>query len=159
MRARSNEPTMEELTQLFNYVDGRLYWKKRGGKEAGAVGKRGYRLVNLNYKKYMTHRLVWIMHGNDPVPILDHIDGNKLNNRIENLRPATKSQNMMNAGVYVSNTSGVKGVSWVSTIQRWTGQVGLNGRIYSAGQFKDKEECIVAVQELREKLHGEFTRH
>jgi hypothetical protein len=43
MRARSNEPTMEELTQLFNYVDGRLYWKKRGGKEAGAAGKRGYR--------------------------------------------------------------------------------------------------------------------
>ena len=159
MAAEVTELTQEVLNEMFSYVDGRLYWKRRGNKEAGVVGKRGYRIVGINYKRHMVHRLVWVMHGNEPVPLLDHIDGNKLNNRIENLRPATKSQNMMNAAPYRSNTSGIKGVSWISTIKRWTGQVTYQGKIYKAGVFRDKEECAIAVRILREKLHGEFARH
>jgi hypothetical protein len=107
----------------------------------------------------MAHRLVWIMHGKDPVPMLDHIDGDQLNNRIENLRPITVSENQRNTKLRKDSTSGIKGVSWISTRKRWSGQVWHKGKLYRAGDFHDKQECATAVRQLRESLHGEFARH
>jgi hypothetical protein len=155
----SSELLSDLLHALFDYEDGKLYRKGKRDKEAGAISGRGYRIVSINYRKYMVHRLVWIMHGNKPVPMLDHIDGNKLNNCIENLRPATKSQNMMNVGAYSNNTSGIKGVSWSTKDRKWIGQVWIQGRIHCAGSFHDIEKCAAAVRKLREDLHGEFARH
>jgi len=159
MALESTEITKDLLHTLFDYDDGKLYWKCKHEKEAGSVGNRGYRCVCINYRKYMAHRLVWIMHGNDPVPMLDHIDGNQLNNRIENLRPITVSQNQRNTKLRKDSTSGIKGVSWISTRNRWSGQVWHKGKLHRAGDFKDKDECAAAVRVLRESLHGEFARH
>jgi hypothetical protein len=159
MALESTELTKDLLHTLLDYEDGKLYWKGRREKEAGSVGNRGYRCICINYQKYMAHRLVWIMHGNDPVPMLDHIDGDQLNNRIENLRPITVSQNQRNTKLRKDSTSGIKGVSWIKAHKRWAGQVWHKGKLYRAGYFKDKEACAAAVRELRESLHGEFARH
>ena len=159
MALESTELTKDLLHTLFDYEDGKLYWKGRRNKEAGSVGNRGYRCICINYRKYMAHRLIWIMHGNDPVEMLDHIDGDQLNNRIENLRPVTNSQNQRTQKLRKDNTSGIKGVSWLNAHKRWAGQVWHKGKLYRAGYFKDKDECAAAVRELREKLHGEFARH
>ena len=159
MALESTELTSDLLHTLFEYRDGKLFWRARNGKEAGCVGNRSYSCVCINYRKYMTHRLIWIMHGNDPVPMLDHIDGNQLNNRIENLRPITVSQNQRNTKLRKDSTSGIKGVSWISTRNRWSGQVWHKGKLHRAGDFKDKDECAAAVRVLRESLHGEFARH
>ncbi len=159
MSLESTEITKDLLHALFDYEDGKLYWKDKHEKEAGSVGNRGYRCVCINYRKYMAHRLIWIMHGNDPVEMLDHIDGDQLNNKIENLRAATNSQNQRNQKLRKDSTSGIKGVSWIKAHKRWAGQVWHKGTLYRAGYFKDKDECAAAVRELRESLHGEFARH
>jgi hypothetical protein len=159
MALESTELTSDLLHTLFEYRDGKLLWRSRTGKEAGCVGNRGYSCVCINYRKYMTHRLIWIMHGNDPVPMLDHINGDQLDNRIENLRPADASQNQRTQQLRKDSTSGIKGVSWISTRNRWCGQVWHKGKLHRAGDFHDKEECAAAVVRLRSSLHGEFARH
>ena len=155
--------TKDLLCELFEYRDGALYRRvQRGGAKAGdvagCIGNRGYRIVVVNGRQYMAHRLVWIMHGNDPVPMLDHINGDQLDNRIENLRPANASQNQRNQKLRKDSTSGIKGVSWISTRKRWSGQVWHKGKLHRAGDFKDKDECAAAVAKLRKSLHGDFAR-
>ena len=158
-------PSKEELHALLEYKDGKLFWKvkRRGsvkfGDEAGSISNHGYRQVSINNKLYLQHRLIWIMHGNDPEDCLDHIDGDKLNNRIENLRVATVSQNAMNRKRYSNNTSGIKGVNWDKNRSRWQGRVEIKSKLYTTSYFKDKEECAKAVRELRAKLHGDFANH
>jgi hypothetical protein len=157
------ELNSEFLHSLLEYRDGILFWKVNRGKahagdEAGCIGNRGYVLVVINGKQRMAHRLIWIMHGNDPVPMLDHINGDQLDNRIENLRPANASQNQRNQKLRKDSTSGIKGVSWINAHKRWTGQVWHKGKLYRAGSFKDKNECAAVVAQLRTSLHGEFAR-
>ena len=98
------------------------------------------------------------MHGKEPAPIIDHINGNKLDNRLENLRAVSQSQNSMNRKQRSDNTSGIKGVRWSKHKQKWIGTVGMNYKNYSVGEFDSKEDAAIAVAALREKLHGEFAR-
>jgi len=164
MELESTLLTRDLLHTLFEERDGELYRKiARGGfkvgSRVGCIGNRGYRIVVVNGRQYLAHRLIWIMHGNDPVPMLDHIDGDQLNNRIENLRPVTNSQNQMNMKIPKDNTSGIKGVSWNKKENKWVGQVWKNGKNYRTKYFKDKNECANAVGKLREELHKNFARH
>lgn len=158
------ELTSEFLHTLMEHRDGKLFWKVNRGKahagdEAGCIGNRGYILIVINTKQHMAHRLIWIMHGKDPVPMLDHIDGNQLNNRIENLRPITVSQNQRNTKLRKDSTSGIKGVSWRKQSNKWCGQVWHKRKLYRTPMFKNKDECAAAVAELRQSLHGEFARY
>lgn len=155
---------VQMLHELFEYRDGKLFRRvgvagNPAGSEAGCVTHKGYREVGVNYAKYGVHHLIWVMHGKPPVKMLDHIDGDPLNNRIENLRAVDSSRNQMNAKLRKDSTSGVKGVSWNKKYKRWIGQVWYKRRIYGAGSFKDKQECIDAVAKLRSELHGEFANH
>lgn len=156
--------TSDYLHKLLEYREGKLFWKvqrgkARAGQEAGFVGNRGYLLIVVNRKQRMAHRLIWLMHGKELPEMIDHIDGDQLNNRIENLRAVTNSQNQRNQKLRKDSTSGIKGVSWISTRKRWSGQVWHKGKLYRAGDFHDKDECAAAVRILRESLHGEFARH
>lgn len=158
---RNNDLSCEEANVLFEYRDGELYWKQRGrscqmGRPAGGINGDGYRRIKINRKLYAVHRLVWVMHGNDSVPFVDHINGDVLDNRIENLRAATHSQNCMNRRVRFDSKSGVKGVNLRKG--KWHTCVILNNEKYSAGTFDRKEDAIAAVDKLRKKLHGEFAR-
>ena len=158
---RNNDLPCEKVKELFDYQDGELFWKKPGpnkrtDRPAGAVNRDGYRRIKYMYKLYAVHRLVWTYHGNDPVDFIDHINGDVLDNRIENLRAATHSQNCMNRRLRFDSKSGVKGVTWKKN--KWHACVTLDYKVYSAGYFDNKEDAIAAVDKLRKELHGEFAR-
>jgi hypothetical protein len=160
---RNNDLSCEKVKELFDYKDGELFWKKIGpnkrtDRPAGTVNRDGYRRIKYMYKLYAVHRLVWTYHGNAPVAFIDHINGDVLDNRIENLRAATHSQNCMNTRLRSDNTSGIKGVRWSKLKQKWIGTVGVNYKNYCAGEFDTKEKAAEAVAKLRQELHGEFAR-
>ena len=157
--------TQELALKFFEYKDGVLYWKsmpyKRNdliGTEAGTLdGDR--RQITINKKHYKTHRLVYLMfHGFMPKEI-DHIDGNSLNNNIENLRPATRSEQLCNTGLRKTSKSGVKGVSWDSNRNKWTVVVTKNKQTMYRNRFDDLELAQLVAIEARDKYHGSFTRH
>jgi hypothetical protein len=157
-------PPLEELNRLFEYKEGALYWRIRRGRanvgnKVGCANGEGYLTVGINYKRYLVHRIIWAMHDNDPVAIIDHINSDKLDNRIENLRAADDIINTRNAKLRCDSTSGIKGVSWNKRERKWAGQVWHLGKLYRTKMFKDKNECAAKVRELREELHGEFARH
>ena len=157
--------TQELVKELFDYRDGQLYWKNKAsnrraaGEIAGSIGVNGYRVITINYKKYKTHRLIFLMfHGYLP-ELLDHVDNNRLNNRIDNLRVATFSQNMHNSKVYKNSKSGIKGVSWEKDRDKWKVQVMFNGKNIIVRNLEDLELAQLVAQELRNKYHKEFAKH
>jgi len=157
--------TQTLVKDLFEYNDGVLYWKNptsgrmKKGLRAGRYGKRGYIETGINYKRYKNHRIIFLMfHGYLP-EIVDHIDNNKLNNKIENLRAATCSQNLQNAKLSKSNTTGIKGVVWEKDRKYWKAQIMVNGKQIRIGKLESLELAELVVQELRSKFHGEYANH
>jgi hypothetical protein len=153
--------TQEQLREIFDYCDGQLVWKKCRnttviGKPAGAVGGRGYVNVKLNGKTYTAHRLVYLMlHGYAP-EMIDHIDRDKTNNRIENLRPATASQNVCNREAPSNSTSGIKGVRFHKRDKKWIAYAKLAGKQTHIGTFESMEAAAFAASIVRINLHGEY---
>ena len=86
----------------------------------------------------------------------DHIDHDGLDNRKENLRICTHTENLMNTGKYKNNVSGYKGVSWDNSRSKWKSQIKFNKKIIILGRFTDKEEAYKAYCEAAKKYHGEF---
>ena len=89
---------------------------------------------------------------------VDHIDGNKTNNKIENLRAATKSQNQHNSKINKNNKSGVKGVCWDKRKNKWKSQVALNKKNYYLGHFDNIEQATTIVNKFRKEKHLQFAR-
>ena len=154
--------TVELLNELFDYRDGKLYWKKSSkgrtvGREAGSVNSAGYRIVMINYKHYLAHRIIYFMFNNKFTQYVDHIDCDKLNNRIENLREATVNQNHQNTKLDGRNKTGVKNVSKRGNKYR----VGFTHHRKSihCGYYDTLEEAEKAAKINRIKLHQEFARH
>ena len=99
------------------------------------------------------------MHHNKLPAVLDHIDGDCLNNRIENLREATQMQNMWNQKIAKNNKSGVKGVCWNFHLGKWQAQCMVNGKRHNIGFFKDIEDARISLEKFRLEHHGEFARN
>ncbi len=91
-------------------------------------------------------------------PIVDHIDGDSLNNRRTNLRGATNQQNVFNQPRPVTNTSGAKGVAWSKSKDRWRAYVTLNQKQHHVGYFTEFSDAEAAVKAARRRLHGEYAR-
>ena len=157
--------TQDLLHELFEYRDGVLYWKVaktnsiKVGDVAGGLKGRGYISVKINNKFYLNHRVIFLMHHGYLPQFLDHIDGNKINNRIENLRPATIAENCRNSRIGKNNTSGVKGVNWDNHVKKWRARITVDRKTVMEKYFKTIEEAAEAVKKAREELHGEFARH
>ena len=158
--------TQENIKNLFIYDDGKLLWKSKPSKtspiklglEAGTLMNDGYKRTHIYKKYYAIHRLVFLMHKGYLPKYIDHIDGDSLNNRIENLREATASQNGQNKKLSKNNTSGVKGV-YFSKANKWIAQLKINKEVAYLGCFDDIKLAENAVKEARSKNHGEFSRH
>jgi hypothetical protein len=157
--------TQELALQAFNYINGSLYHKTdrknqiKKGYLAGCINTTGYRLVRLNSERYLAHRVIFLMHKGFLPKYVDHIDNNPLNNKIENLRECTFSQNKCNTPKYKNNTSGEKGVSWSKDRNKWVASVQyLNKKIY-VGRYVNFEDAKYAVREKRKELHGKFTNN
>ena len=143
---------------------GVITWKKRptnnvpAGSVAGKLLPTGYRHIRFKRKQWYAHRLAWYIHtGVDPIGwTVDHINGNKDDNRIENLRLAYEYQQRGNTGLRSDNTSGVRGVSWSKRDSKWEAKIQRQNRTYMLGRFDTKEEAAAAYQEAATAYFGEF---
>jgi hypothetical protein len=157
--------TKEELNNLFDYVDGNLIWKINArsnhvkGSKAGCIKGSGYIYIKINNKLYLAHRLIFLMHHGFLPKCIDHIDGNKTNNKIENLREATNQENQYNRKLSKNNKSGIKGISWNKLVKKWQIYLSINGKNISFGFFDDLELAELIINEAREKYHGKFARN
>ena len=145
----------------FYYKDGSLYNKEDFGsratkdKEAGGVATNGYLTITIDGKKYLTHRLVFLMHNGYLPKLLDHINQNKLDNRIENLREASKKLNAINSKLYKNNTTGRAGVYWNESSQRYTAKIKNDGKAIHLGSFDNIIGAVIARMKAEEKYqHG-----
>jgi hypothetical protein len=128
------------------------------GAEAGSE-KNGYRYIRLLGVKYASHRLAWFYtYGAWPAGQLDHINGNTLDNRIENLRPVTHAQNMLNKKLYRNNTSGRKGVSFHKATGKFQARIYRDKSCVNLGLYERVEDAAEAYRRAAKQLHGEFAR-
>jgi hypothetical protein len=103
----------------------------------------------------MAHRLVWLLHkGYWPAADLDHINEDKTDNRIENLREATRAQNMQNVRVHKHNTSGCKGVAWYAPRGKWRAYIFCNYRQRHLGLFSTFTDAVAARKAAERQLHS-----
>ena len=107
---------------------------------------------------FLIHRVIFLWHYGFAPTYIDHIDMDKLNNKIENLRPATKSQNGFNRCKPVHNKSGYKGVSWNKERQKWDAEITFNKQRIRLGRFSDVKRAAQAYAEAAARYHGEFAR-
>ena len=157
--------TQTQIQELFYYKDGVLYWKCptnraiKPGALAGKTHANGYVQTCIYKKFYYNHRLIWLLHHGELPQCIDHIDGNPSNNRIENLRIATLSQNQYNSKMKKSNSSGIKGVSWDKSTNKWYSQIQVAKKKINLGRYDDVKLAELAVIEARKKYHGNFAKH
>lgn len=156
----------ELLQELFDYKDGELYWKfsRKGGTAtagslAGCKNSGGYWHTRVNGQRYANHRLIFLMHNGYLPEFIDHIDGDRSNNCIENLRAASRQQNNCNARIRIDSTSGVKGVNWHKKTGKWTVRVQVNKARKCFGLFDDLELAQLVAVEARAKYHKEFAKN
>lgn len=147
------ELTQEKLKQALKYdeVSGLFYWigKRLGApknRPAGRISKsHGYRDICIDGTLYRAHRLAFLyMTGKWPIGDIDHIDRQKSNNAWSNLRECSRSANMLNVVKSKANTSGVTGVSWDSSRNKWLAQIRMNGKKKNLGRYNTKAEAISA---------------
>jgi len=158
--------TQSELKKFLEYhLDtGDFTWKvSRGnvkaGKVAGFTEVNGYLIIRINNNNYYAHRLVWLfITGNFP-SVIDHINGVRNDNRLSNLRECTDQQNQWNHKNYSTNTSGIKGVSWNTRMQKWKVAIRTEIGIIHLGYFKSLDDAKLVIIEARNKYHKEFANH
>lgn len=156
------EITQEKLKELFIYdpVSGLVVRKKttssnaKAGSVVGSINSNGYLLTKVCGKSLAIHRIVWIyVHGITPQNEIDHVNGDKTDNRIENLRICSKTENQQNQKLHSDNTSGYHGVSWRKDIGKWRAQIQVAGKKLMLGCFDNLPEAIEAHTKAKEKYH------
>lgn len=164
-----NYPTQEELKKYLIYVPetgvfiNRItrHAKAKEGHVAGYVNPgSGYRYIYLDGLNLLEHRLAWIyVFGILPEGQIDHANGDRTDNRLENLRHCNAFENARNKRAGQNNTSGVKGVSWCASRRKWEASIKMNGKRVFSKRFDSLQEAERAVQLARSELHKEFARH
>jgi hypothetical protein len=166
-------PSPEMLRKMLRYEPetGKLFWKQSSdrkkewntrysGKEAFTRPHRmGYLQGTIFNRTYLAHRVIWtIVNGRWPEKHIDHIDGDKTNNKIKNLREATISQNLCNRGANSNGTSGYKGVSFHKKNLNWCAYITLNRKRKFLGSFDTPQKAHKAYCEAALKMHGDFAK-
>lgn len=164
MADQNSTLTKEILHDLFEYKDGVLYKKPKSNRcrtdiIIGRDNGNGYRRASINYKSYYVHRLIFMMFNGYFPKQIDHIDGNRLNNRIENLREANNAQNNWNKTTTKANKSGRKNVYWHSAAKKWAVEIKVNTVKKYIGIFDDLELADLVAQEARNKYFGCWANH
>jgi hypothetical protein len=154
------EENASHFSKIFKYVDGQLYWTDLGPikvrrKLAGSINEKGYKKIEYGGKKYGAHQIVFAMHHGYIPHFVDHINGIKSDNRIENLRAATRCQNGYNRAGF----GDCKNVSYRKDSKKWRVLLRVNGKTKFFGSYEDKELAELVAYEAREKYHGRFANH
>lgn len=157
--------TQQQAIELLDYdaETGLFTWKPRqnnnkfnatrAGKTCGRTHKNGYVDIGINGKKIAAHRLAWLyVKGQWPAEI-DHINGDRADNRLANLRECTHAENCQNYPVKTSNTSGFPGVSWHKGAKCWRATIVINRKQKSLGTFDTRLEAYQAYLAAKNELH------
>ncbi len=161
--------TQQRLKELLHYdpQTGVFVWTKdlparsraKSGTIAGCTLPRGYKQIKLDGVRYLGHRLAWLyVNGCWPTYEIDHIDGDPSNNTFSNLREASRAQNRANTRRKKNSVSGLKGVSWDITHQRWVARIGVGRRYVFLGTFNNKTDAHAAYVAAAQKHYGNYAR-
>jgi len=158
-------PELSRTLFHYNKSTGQLVWavNARGrsakGSPAGTIDSDGYIVVRYKGVGYKAHRIVWLMHfGSWPSAMLDHINGHKSDNRIDNLRLGGESLNNLNIAAPNRNTrSGYRGVSWFAQYGKWKAMIQYKGVSHFIGHFDCPKQAHVAYLDARKRLTGVTT--
>lgn len=162
------EASIERVRELlsYNHETGLFVWLvngrgrfKRAGAVAGTQNHWGYISITIDGFPYMAHRLAWLLQtGAWPHDEIDHINGNRCDNRIENLRDVPRSINAQNLrGPRSDSLSGVLGVSWNMARKKWIAAINLGGNPVHLGGFIDKDQAQAAYIEAKREMHAGCT--
>lgn len=136
-----------------------LLWNKRyPGSVAGSIRKNGYISVAIANVAFYAHRLIWMREYGFAPESIDHIDGNKTNNRIDNLRASNPSVNTKNRAISSNNTSGQMGVYWHDQTQKWCARIYDNKKSVGLGLYDNFEDAVKARREA-EARYGYHPNH
>lgn len=158
--AKDIDPELVRSLLRYEPESGKFFWRLTKGSrhantEAGTLTTHGYIAIMLDQQKYQAHRLAWaFMTGISPAKQIDHINGDRLDNRWTNLREATSGENHYNAGLSKRNRSGFKGVGLHRGL--WRAKLNHNGKCIHVGYFKTAEEAHAAYCAAARQHHGEF---
>ena len=128
--------------------------RKKKGSIAGNINGTGYVVLYVCGKLYKAHRLAYLLEYGHLPKVVDHINGNRSDNRILNLRGCTHAENLKNTGISPRNTSGLKGVS--PHKGRWKAMITSNGKVRFLGVFDCKEDAARSWNTAARMYHGEF---
>jgi hypothetical protein len=150
---------------MFSYdaTTGIVAWcgsvkKSQIGKHVGTLTAKGYLRARIRGKAIMVHRLAWILyHGSEPSEFIDHINGNRADNRISNLRLATSCENARNSKLRCDNLQKAKGVSWHKHTQRFSARITFDGKTMNLGYFDTVDSASAAYSQASLKYHGDFS--
>jgi len=148
--------TQQSLMKHFEYDPLTGFFKRKNRKNAkfpaGTLQPHGYIKIHFEKKQYYAHRLAWIyFYGEFPTKEIDHINGNKSDNRISNLRHVSRSENAQNMKTHLDNSSGLKGVCFFQG--KWIAQICINNKKQVIGKFESKEEASNAYKLIAKKIH------
>lgn len=163
----STQITHFEVQALFIYnaETGKLFWHNPKGKQNSTTALGRYHpdglLISIgnkpNQKTYRVARLIWFyVHGVWPAQIIDHINRNPFDNRLNNLREASHTQNSANLSVKANNIGGLKGAFYRAKVKKWGSSIRIAGKRKWLGCFDTKEEAHAAYMQAAKETFGEF---
>ena len=150
-----------ELREAIDYdpLSGTFAWKRGAvSRRCGWISESGYLRIKVLGRSYMAHHLAWALVRGEWPKMLDHANGDPLDNRIANLRPATPRENRGNAKVNANNVSGLKGVQFHPHTGRWRARIRKHGRLVALGLFDTPEKAHAAYVAAAADVFGAFAR-
>jgi len=154
------EVSQERVLELFKYEDGKLF-RRSDDKLMGCHSTKHHKYVRIGIdgQNYKLHRIIFLYHKGYMPKLIDHINGDRYDNRIENLREANTYQNRQNSRIYSTSKSGVKNVYWVSNCKKWRVVISINGKRKDFGLYTDLEEAKQVATSIRDKYFKDFANH
>ncbi|EDX8731914.1 HNH endonuclease [Salmonella enterica subsp. enterica serovar Braenderup] len=155
MNKTNMTPPPDSLRDYLIYDDGKIYRADTKAR-VGHLGNNGYHIFTYKKRTYLVHRLIYWLHTGEWPEYVDHINGDQLDNRKENLRAATKSDNAVNIRVKANNTTGYTGV--VKRLGKYNAQIMLNGKRCTICGYETAEAAALARDLMSHWFFGEFSR-
>lgn len=151
--------SIEDIKKAFSYEPNTgAVTRVSTGRPAGSPTKTGYFRTWLGQTKYKLHRIVWVIHHGEWPDQIDHINGDRADNRIENLRSVSKRENSLNIRLRPDNKSGCPGVNWHARSSKWIAQIRDDGKYVYLGCFSDLSDAVRA-RKAAEIKYGYHENH